>query len=240
MTIRIIGLNESRDLPVGTVVVNTTSRSKAPWSIGLSPFKLGPVPLYVDFHANCVENAWQFSKVYPDHLNKDDSPSDDYWTWANAGWKNPDPVRYPRGKGAKPAYCLWDGERLGYIDARLGVYFPLYRDAVASTLAYTQLEELYAEKGDIVLFDFDGYDHDKANMSLSAVLHNGLRPMGHAFVLKAMLLFGKTVTVAQINEACHWVPPKKQVKPVEDAGNKLSKIVYTLPMDVIPIQTSLF
>jgi hypothetical protein len=34
------------------------------------------------------------------------------------------------GRGAKPEYSLWDGERLDYIEARKRIYAPLYARAV--------------------------------------------------------------------------------------------------------------
>jgi hypothetical protein len=40
----------------------------------------------------------------------------------------------------------------------------------------------------IWLRDFDGYDHDDLGMSLSAVLHEERKKMGHAFVLKVWCL----------------------------------------------------
>jgi hypothetical protein len=50
------------ETPAGAIVVNTTSRTKEPWSRGLSPFFLGPIPLYHNFEAKNLENAWQYCK----------------------------------------------------------------------------------------------------------------------------------------------------------------------------------
>lgn len=41
--------------PEGAVVINTTSRSNN-WSVGLSPFLLGPVDLYGNYKSMNVEN----------------------------------------------------------------------------------------------------------------------------------------------------------------------------------------
>jgi len=30
------------------------------------------------------------------------------------------------GRGVKPLYSLWDGKKLGYIEARIAIYDPLY------------------------------------------------------------------------------------------------------------------
>ena len=82
-TPRVIGPKDSLDLD--SFVVNTTSRSPQTWSRGLSPFYLGPVDLYDSHVAHCLENGWQFSKVYRKHLDEDGTISDQYWEWAQNG-----------------------------------------------------------------------------------------------------------------------------------------------------------
>lgn len=166
--------------------VNTTSRSRD-WSQGLSPFYLGPVELYNGYGALNVENAWQFSKVYPDQVDKDGNPTAEYFKWAINGWKDRFAHRYPRGKGAKPLYSYWKGEKLPYVEARKRIYAPLYARAVEVTPAYEKLKMLYAEKGELWLWDFDGYDHRALGMTYEEVLNHPRKKMGHAFVLAMML-----------------------------------------------------
>src|SRR5581483_8011910 len=183
----------------GTVrIVNTVSRTPGDWQSGLSPFLLGPVPLYDGRESFCFENAWQFAKAYRCHIDPSGEPSPEYWKWAARGWADRVAHRYPMGKGSKPEYSYWCGEKLGYIDARLRIYFPLYRDAVAKTQAFSRLLSIYKNERVIALFDFDGYSHESMGMTLADVLLNDRRPMGHAFVLKAMLQYGPEVTPAEI------------------------------------------
>ena len=66
-------------------VINTTSRSSTDWQRGLSPFYLGPVKLYGDFVSQNVENAWQFAKVYEQHIQEDGNPHPCYFEWARKG-----------------------------------------------------------------------------------------------------------------------------------------------------------
>lgn len=167
------------------VSVDTTSRG-GQWS-GLSPFNLGPVPMYDGKTAANFENCWQYAKVYEIHADADGNPTDAYWKWAEAGWKDPKPQRYPMGRGARPLYSLWDGKRLGYIDARKTIYGPLYAQLVQETPSFQRLKDLHESGQDITLRDYDGYDHDKLGMTLTEVLNNPRRKMGHAFVLKALL-----------------------------------------------------
>lgn len=173
-------------LPPGTVVISTVSKSDEPWR-QLSPFTLGPIPLYRGYVARNLENAWQFAKMYACHAGPDGEPTPAYWRWAKQGWADHFAHRYPMGKGAKPLYSLWNGDRLGYIDARRRIYAPLYAAAVRQTEAYARLQQLVAAGSDIGLFDFDGYRADLLPMTMGDVVLNDRRPMGHAFVLKMML-----------------------------------------------------
>jgi hypothetical protein len=95
------------------------------------------------------------------------------------------------GKGRRPLYSLWQGQKLGYVDARKQIYLPLYRDLVRHTPGFGILKNIYREGGRITLFDFDGYDHHKLGMSLNEVLNNPNRICGHAFILAMMLSYGE-------------------------------------------------
>lgn len=174
--------------PEGAPTFNVTTRGPAPWRL-LSPMLLGPVNLVNGVTAQNVENAWQYSKVYPGH-HENGFVTNEYWHWAFAGWKKARADRYPMGKGAKPDFSLWDGEWLGYIEARKQIYVPLYRHAVIShcPLLLTELWRL-SKQSDIVIQDFDAYDHRALGYSWTDVLNDPDRKMGHGFVL-AMILEG--------------------------------------------------
>lgn len=196
--VRVIGPAELPSLRSHPGLVDTTSKSPELWTTELSPFHLGPVPLYGGRISQTMENAWQYAKVYRQHLNEQHQPAQSYWHWAEEGWANPRAVRYPMGKGAKPAYSLWEGEKLGYIDARLQLYWTMYQNAVVQTRGFEKLAQLAASSEEVVLFDFDGYDNEARKMSLRDVMLNPSRPMGHAFVLKALLERGTAVKTADI------------------------------------------
>jgi hypothetical protein len=166
-----------------TKVVSTIARNS-----GLSPFRIGPCKLYSDIVSKNMENAWQYSKVYDMHWDKSRKRiKNDYWIWASSGWNNPKAVRYPMGKGIKPVGSLWNGELLDYITARKMIYGPLYAEAVQKTPDWRALKLNYNDYENIVLLDYDAYDHHKLEYSLTDVLNDPNRKMGHAFVL-AMLL----------------------------------------------------
>lgn len=152
--IHIIGPRDRGAYP-GVTVVNTTSHAVGAWNYLLSPFALGPVPLYDGRSSQTMENAWQYAKVYAQHVASNGAIASAYWDWAQSGWNNPKAVCYPMGKGAKPEFLLWGEARLGYIEARQQVYFRLYRDAVRQTEAWQRLRALAAGQA-LALWDFDG------------------------------------------------------------------------------------
>lgn len=169
--------------------VNVTSKSSTVYS-DLSPFFLGPVSLYGQHYAMNVENAWQFSKVYSMHHDfVRDEPNDDYYTWATIGWRDQYAHRYPMGKGAVPLYSWWDGVALDYVTARKEIYVPLYREAVLEVHPHLldSLVEYVAGGDDLVIHDFDAYDHRSLGMSLNDVLNDATKKMGHGFVLAMMI-----------------------------------------------------
>ena len=129
-----------------------------------------------------MENAWQYSKVYKGYED-----IDKWLSWAREGWNNKRAVRYPMGRGAKPLYSYWDGKRFDYISARLYIYIPLYARLVKRTDAFRELKKRYKAGEQITLWDFDGYDHVKLGKTLTQVVFDPHKKMGHAFVL-AMLL----------------------------------------------------
>lgn len=172
-------------------VINTTSRSND-FGRDLSPFFLGPCELYDEYVSKHVEGGWQYSKVYARFLDKNDNPTPDYLKWAKEGWNNSYAVRYPMGKGMKPAFSWWAGEKLTYIEARKKVYIPLYAEAVQKHPSFAKLKDMYEINvqvlgEDLYLLDFDGYDHKELGMTYDEVINCEKRKMGHAFVL-AMLL----------------------------------------------------
>jgi hypothetical protein len=167
------------------------------WERDLSPFLLGPCELYDGMVSLTFESAWQYAKVYAEHVNTvwgkkigdpiTCIPTPKYWDWAKEGWANPRAVRYPMGKGRKPLYSLWKGQKLDYITARKVIYAPLYAEAVQKTEGFKTLVALARQLPVIILRDFDGYDHEALGMSLCDVLNNPHRKMGHSFVLKMLI-----------------------------------------------------
>lgn len=208
--IKIIGPRDKRE----ATAINTTSHSAEDWSSGLSPFKLGPVPLYDNHTAQIFENAWQFAKLYPEHADSRGEPTPAYWTWAKRGWNSQRAYRYPLGKGRRLLCSLWNGQRLDYIAARKQIYLPLYQAAVAHTPAYQRLEATYRRNRSITLFDFDGYDHTSLNMTLADVVNCPTRICGHSFILAMMLTYGADFKLTDLQNSTPPSVPTLLIHPI--------------------------
>ncbi len=196
--VRIFGPRDPRPIPEGDVNINVTSRSKSDRGKTLSPMHLGPVPLYWGLTAKKVENAWQFSKVYDYHVGcygwdeeLDEAGNacihEKWFKWALQGFNDNWAHRYPMGKGEKPLFSFWAGERLDYISARKKIYIPLYSYAARKTEAFKWIAKQYKEGKTIHLWDFDGYNREQFNMSWEDILNNPKKIMGHGHVLAMML-----------------------------------------------------
>ena len=183
--IRYIGPRDQNPF-VGTKVVNTTSKSLTDWQVELSPFYLGPCTTPDGAIAIRFENLWQFSKVYPHQVDATGDPNKDWFGWRNQGFSDTKAHRYPMGKGKKPLYSWWKGEKLGYIDARKSIYVPIYAQLVTKTAAYQKLLAM-RENQPIALFDFDAYDYVKLGIPFDVALNDPKRILGHGIVLCALL-----------------------------------------------------
>lgn len=196
------------------VHINVTSRSNDEGRM-LSPFIVGPVKVPGVGEALNLENAWQFSKVYPGHLDNNGNVSDQWLAWAYSGISSAKPVRYPMGRGTKPEFSLWDGKRLGYIEAKRSVYFPIYRDLIKSSRVFLSLQEEILKGGQITIYDFDVYPLGKER-SLSDALNNPKRIFGHGFIVGAMLIYGTGVTPDVLDSMSGFEVESKKNPPKED------------------------
>lgn len=181
-SIYIYGPKEYSPQSIPSHILNTTSRSVT-YGRAFSPFLLGPIELYNDLISQNMENGWQYAKVYPEFVDSIGTPTVSYWDWALSGWNMKRANRYPMGKNKHPLCSLWDGKRLGYIEARKQIYIPLYSQCVRRIPEYEKLLNIFKSQ-DIHLWDFDGYSTQE---SMQSIIENPNRKMGHAFVLAQCL-----------------------------------------------------
>lgn len=173
----------------GGIEIDTTSNSGE--YRDLSPFVLNAT----EYGSKNFENLWQYSKVYNHQVDTNGNPTSEWLWWRREGFSDSKAHRYPMGKGAIPLYSIFPQsydnrmtEHLGYIKARKQIYVSLYAKLVRQTESYKLLEFFFNSGKDIILRDYDAYDHIKLNMTLTDVLNNPNKKMGHSFVLIMMLL----------------------------------------------------
>ena len=198
-------------LPPEWAMVNSSTHSNETWSRWLSPMLLGPCDLYPGrdgrMLTSCtVEAAWQFSKVYTEHVGPDGEPNEEWWEWAQRGWGRSyeeyvslgkQSLRYPMGKdpvsgrSRRPLYSYWKGEHLDYVAARRRIYVPLYARAVTRTEAWQRLREVYdgalAAGSGVRIYGFDGLNLHALGRTYGEALQDTTRPFGHSLVLCALL-----------------------------------------------------
>lgn len=186
--------------------IDCTSHSGSALWQQLSPFHLGPVELYPGVISKTVENAWQYSKVYPGQVGADGWPSPGWFEWRDRGLSAIYANRYPMGRSVKPLYSFWideNGQRqkLEYIEARWKIYLPLYQKCVVGTDAFKILKRKYEAGENIALADFDGYDYKAKGMSLRDVVNNEKKTMGHCVAIAIAL--GEPLDSAEPNATDH-------------------------------------
>jgi hypothetical protein len=131
------------------------------------------------------------SKVYLEHVGADGGPSTEYFEWARKGFSSWKAERHSMGRDARAAFYWWDEECLDRVEARKRIYVPLYVEQVVKQPFFQRLKQVWREdiepdpENSLYLMDFDAYEY--GTMSLSEILNNPAKSMGHGFVL-AMLL----------------------------------------------------
>lgn len=176
-------------IPDNCIVINTTTRSEN-WSRELSPMLVGTIFSNNGISRN-MENFWQYAKVYSNHVDSNQNPNEEYFKWKEIGYNKKWADRYPAGKGAIPLYTWYCGRKLNYIEARKNIYLPYYEKNVKKTEAFSKLETIWndclKQNKNLVLNDFDAYNHRDLGYSWDNILNDSTRKMGHAFILAKML-----------------------------------------------------
>lgn len=183
----IFNLSFKHKIPDDAIVIDITSNSSDPMGRALSPFNIGPVDLYDGYWAYNIENAFQFSRVYPIH-NFDETPSQAYFDWAVKGWQTRKAIKYPFGAWNIPLFSWWNGKKLSRLEAQNNIFLPLYSKAVVKTRSFQKLKDIYnSSDKDIVLLDYEGYNHRDLEMNWNDVVNHPTWPIGQGFVISMIL-----------------------------------------------------
>lgn len=165
--------------------------SRGPYAQLLSPFCLRPQPTLDGVQFQNVENLWQFSKVYPCHVDRDQNVTEQWFDWREQGATLPQAQRFPLGRGKKPLYSLamdtkGDWYELDYMQARQWIYIP----AFTHSLDQTTVSQLFAEKltdHPVAIYDYDSYNLDAHGLTVEEAIQNISRPLSHAVLLKKQI-----------------------------------------------------
>lgn len=182
-------LSFKHHIPDDTIVIDCTSNSDSDMGRALSPFNVGPIETYDGDFAYNIENLYQFSKVYFCH-NNDGEPTDAWNEWRINGWHTRKPIKHPFGAWNHCLYWMWDGKKMDRLQAQKEIFISNYSKAIVKTPAFQELKKLYnTTDTNIILIDYEGFDHRLLNMSWDDVVNHKDWPIGQAFVC-AMLLEG--------------------------------------------------
>ena len=194
-----------------------------------------------------MENIWQAAKVYEQvpattqyrpysrdiiwqhpserHANPDGSGgwllTPEYLAWRNKLMAAEYPIRYPVGKGHRHK-CLFSAaysqdERLGYVESRKNVYFPLYDMLVRKTKTFEKLQERHRRGENLLIIEVDGphqesldyyresYGLDEnfiidetmlcSKAHLMVMLNDPKHPFGHGYCLAMSLMNWKVSNI---------------------------------------------
>lgn len=153
------------------------------------------------------------------HVNEEGDILPEYFLWRKKGLTNMAPVRWPQWhvqrdkycykSQQKPLYCFYNGEKLGYIEARKKVYLPEYIRLVKQHPLYQKLKEM-SKHHNLLIVEWDGphqesmeYYKKKYNVTddfivdstmnataenIDLMLNDEKHPFGHGYCLAAALL----------------------------------------------------
>ena len=141
----------------------------------------------------CFEHWWQARKVYRDVNHKK----------ANQWWRSQmkPKRRYPNSKGKRVLHALdprKPGVQMGYVTSRKEIYIPDYLAKIKDTAGQKALLKVKVEleKGDVVIYDFDGpRNRDNEPLCrevtlelLKEKINDTTHPFGHGYVVAAEVL----------------------------------------------------
>lgn len=166
----------------------------------LSPFNLGPVdhgePNFPS--AKCIENYYQFSKVFPEELEGDKVKSE-FYKLRRRMFLSQEGQRH-KIKGVKPAFSIYfdkDGKehRYDYIGSRQ-FYVRQYVKLASLEDEFKQLEKLVKDGYNINIVGYDAHgdissDDENLASKLKDKYKDPSRPFGHEIVLFTMLTLAK-------------------------------------------------
>lgn len=172
---------------IADIDVDVTSHSKDKLGRQFSPFVLGDVCVESGLWASSVENAWQYSKVFPEHTDLDGNPTDAWFAWRQEGLERDHPVHSPMGKGAQHLYWYHNGKKLNAREAREKLFKPWYMELAKNTDAWDWLVDKYKQGKRILMRDFKSIDHVAEQRTFTECLSEPTIQLCHGYLLAEAL-----------------------------------------------------
>lgn len=170
----------------------------------LSPLFVGPTTAPDGTVFDRFENAWQYSKVYPQlghygKLSKTETPK--WFEWRKRGQtklRNGKGIRTDSrvsklkkvwrdtGKPWTPMHSRWGNEQLGYIEARKKIYVPEYLKLIRKTKTIKQLKK---SQDSYLFIDLDGPPkvEELSGELLEKMLNDPNHLFGHGYCVAAIV-----------------------------------------------------
>jgi len=197
----------------------------------LSPMLLGPVILNGQLFAKNIEDGWQGTKVWSQHLTngKFDAKKEGFWQsgtkhinkysmkWIPEWTKWSEYIRMS-GLGKRrhfkidpdainanvPLFQYFEGQQLSYVEGRKKMYIPWYNDLVQQTEAYKYLKHRFENGISLNLLEFDGMARSSATDLPEPVTPESLR----RFINDPKIIFGHGMVLAATLLGCKpWEDP---------------------------------
>lgn len=170
-------------------------------------------------YAQAVRGDIVWTHPYEEHVNVSGEILPDYFHWREKGLTNPRAVRWPQwhidreykcySSQTAPLYSFYNGEKLGYIEARKKIYFDQYSKLVKNHPLFQELLELFKSGQNILLIEWDGPQQrslpyyqskyqvekdfiinstiDATKRNLEIMMNDPKHPFGHGYCLAAIL-----------------------------------------------------
>lgn len=185
---QVITLSMKSKVPNGYKLINVTIKGTEKYRL-LSPAMISNVFCYSSLSSVCMQNAWTYSQVYPDHddggVPKYRPEGNDWYTWRDRGFARKTATYYPMSgdRTQKPLYTWFNESYFAPVEARKYVFCTLYLRSIRGNQAMKHLQKLYRDGVKLAIRDFDAYLMADGE-TYEDVLHNLDRPFGCAFVIK--------------------------------------------------------
>lgn len=133
------------------------------------------------------ESYWQSGKVFE---NIPFETTQKWWIALKQAKR-----RYPKTKGKKVLYALFDNEQMDYVTSRKKIYVPEYYDLIKNKNIINEYKKILQDGKNIIIYDFDG-PRDNNNNILCLELTNELlinkindtrHPFGHGYIVGACI-----------------------------------------------------